>query len=286
MPWNLAVFGPVIAEKEIPLVFWMHNRTLGKHWIERWAGRTRPNLVICNSYFTSQSLPSLFARHIPPHEVIFYPVASSINGVDRMNDKLTIRKEVATSPTAVVIIQVSRMEPFKGHLLHIDALARLRSVPDWVCWMVGGAQRACETNYLTQLQAKAATAGIDHRIRFLGERRDVQRLLSAADIFCQPNLSGEAFGIVFVEALYNRLPVVSTAIGGALEIIDESCGRLVCQRAEALAEALSRLILDASLRTELGAEGPKRANALCSPACSLARLADSLKRCEGTGRYR
>jgi glycosyltransferase involved in cell wall biosynthesis len=196
--------------------------------------------------------------------------------------------ELATSPAAVVIIQVSRLEPYKGHSLHLEALARLRSIPGWVCWMVGGVQRPCEQNYLRHLQAQAATAGIDDRIRFLGERRDVQRLLSAADIFCQPNLRGEPFGIVFVEAFYNRLPIVSTAIGAASEIIDESCGRLVCPRAEDLAEALSQLILDGSLRTALGAEGPKRASALYSPACSLARLADSLNRCvarfQGTGR--
>jgi glycosyltransferase involved in cell wall biosynthesis len=155
--------------------------------------------------------------------------------------------------------------------------------------MVGGVQRACEKNYLSQLQAQAATGGIDDRIRFLGERRDVQTLLHAADIFCQPNLSGEPFGIVLIEALYNRLPVVSTALGGALEIVDESCGRLVCPRAEALAEVLSQLILDTSLRTALGAEGPKRASALSSPSCNLPQLADSLEKCvsrsERTGRY-
>ena len=228
MPWNLAVFGRVMARKKIPLVFWMHDRARGKHWIERWASWMPPNLVICNSRFTANSLPRLFPRRTPPHEIIYCPVRSPGHAANGANPRLTLRAELATSPTAVVIIQVSRMEPYKGHSLHLEALARLRSIPSWVCWMVGGVQRAREKNYLRQLHAQAAAAGIDDRIRFLGERRDVQLLLNAADIFCQPNLRGEAFGIVFVEALYNRLPVVSTALGGALEIVDESCGRLVC----------------------------------------------------------
>ena len=280
MPWNLAVFGPIFAGKDIPLVFWMHDRALGKHWIERWASWMPPNLVICNSRFTANSLPCLFPRRTLPHEVIYCPIRSPRHAANGANPRLTIRDELATSPTAVVIIQVSRMEPYKGHSLHLEALARLRSIPSWVCWIVGGVQRAREQNYLRHLHAQAAAAGIGDRVRFLGERRDVQRLLSAADIFCQPNLRGEPFGIVFVEALYNRLPVVSTAIGAALEIVDESCGRLVCANsAEDLAEALRQLILDASLRVELAAAGPNRASALSSPVCNLAQLADSLKRC-------
>ena len=64
-------------------------------------------------------------------------------------------------------------------------------------------------------------------MRWLGQRRDVPELLAAADIYCQPNVGAEPFGIVFVEALYTGLPVVTTALGGALEIIDASCGVLV-----------------------------------------------------------
>ena len=56
---------------------------------------------------------------------------------------------------------------------------------------------------------------------------DVPRLLAAADIHCQPNISPEPFGIAFIEALAAGLPVVTSAIGGAIEIVDDTCGRLV-----------------------------------------------------------
>ena len=56
------------------------------------------------------------------------------------------------------------------------------------------------------------------------QRDDVPRLLAAADIFCQPNLGPEPFGIGFVEALSAGLPVITTATGGALEIVDGDCG--------------------------------------------------------------
>jgi len=80
------------------------------------------------------------------------------------------------------------------------------------------------------------------RVRFVGERLDVARILAAADIFCQPNIEAEPFGIVFIEALYAGLPVVASASGGALEnrgfqLRDSGSGE---KSAEAVAQALRR----------------------------------------------
>jgi glycosyltransferase involved in cell wall biosynthesis len=183
-----------------------------------------------------------------------------------------VRAELKTAPEAVVVIQVSRMEEWKGHRLHLKALARLAGVAGWTCWMVGGAQRPHEIRYLEALRAESAALGIGPRVNFLGQRSDVARLLAAADI--QPNTGPEPFGITFIEALYARLPVVTTSIGGAVEIVDASCGMLVApDDPAALAGALRGLIEDGELRARLGAAGPARAAALCDPAREMVRLA-------------
>jgi hypothetical protein len=59
-----------------------------------------------------------------------------------------VRAEFGAAPETVVGIQVSRMEKWKGHRLHLDALARLNGMSGWTCWMVGGAQRPHEARYL------------------------------------------------------------------------------------------------------------------------------------------
>jgi glycosyltransferase involved in cell wall biosynthesis len=280
MPWSLAMFGPVLTEMGVPLVFWMHDRAHGMHWIERWAGLRRPDFVICNSHFTAESAPRLFPQGVPPYEVLYYPVAAPENAAPSAEDALAVRGELKTAGDAVVIVQVSRMEPYKGHSLLLQALGRLAQFPDWVCWIVGGPQTRSQIGYLQRLQADAANAGISDRVRFVGERSDVGRLLDAADIFCQPNMRGEPFGIAFVEALYHRLPVVSTRIGGAVEIVDDSCGRLVEAGSPAhLAGALQDFIRDERLRTELGRGGPARARSICSPQSNLARLAVIIETC-------
>jgi glycosyltransferase involved in cell wall biosynthesis len=102
-------------------------------------------------------------------------------------------------------------------------------------------------------------------------------LLVAADIHCQPNTGPEPFGIAFVEALYAGLPVVTTAMGGGLEIVDESCGKLVApDDANALSQVLRSLITNPGERTALATGGLARADQLSNPARQMTRLHDLL----------
>jgi len=276
MPWALAVFGPAIRSADVPLLYWQHGVTTGRHWLERWARLMPPDLAICNSRFTAKTL-----EHFLPgvrSEVIYCPVAPEVTPFTEA-DRLALCAELGTAPDATVIIQAGRMEPLKGHALLLKALSQLRDQSEWTCWIVGGAQRPHEADYLEQIRATAATLGIDKRVVFLGQRGDLVRLLAAADLFCQPNTGPEGFGIVFVEALYSGLPVVTTALGGAAEIIDDSCGVLVAPGdVSALAAALEGLILDPALRRKLASRGPRRANELCAPEVQITRLCETLEK--------
>ncbi len=268
--WSQAIFGPVARSVAVPLVFYLHNETNGRYWLERWARRTLPDAALCNSQFTAATLPMMY-----PHvraEVVYCPVAPPEHNSSE-TDASAARAELQTPEDATVIIQVSRMEAWKGHTLHLEALSLLKDLPGWVCWQVGGAQRPGEMQYVAELKKAAARLGIAERVRFPGQRTDVARLLAAADIYCQPNTGPEPFGITFIEALYARLPIVTTAIGGACEIVDDSCGLFVPPGdTRALASSLRRLIQDRSLRVRLGTAGPSRAHKLCDPAAQMNRL--------------
>jgi glycosyltransferase involved in cell wall biosynthesis len=150
----------------------------------------------------------------------------------------------------------------------------LRDLPGWEAWFAGGPQKAGEAEYLAGLKSTAEKLGIADRVRFLGQRADVPRLMAAADVLCQPNIGPEPFGIVLVEALYAGLPVVTSAFGGAVEIVDDTCG-IRCEPGNpvAVANALRRLLADPDYRAMLGEAGPDRAARLCDPARQLARLA-------------
>jgi glycosyltransferase involved in cell wall biosynthesis len=272
--WSQAIFGPLVRSAGIPLMFWLHGATDGRHWLDRWARMTSPDLALCNSQFTASTLSRIYPR--VRAELVYYPVA--LPELNHSNgNRATVRAELDTPEDATVIIQVSRMEACKGHILHLEALGMLSDLPGWVCWQVGGAQRPQEVRYLETLKDSAARLGVAERVRFLGQRSDVPRLLAAADIYCQPNTGPEGLGIAFIEALFARLPVVTTAIGGAKEILDDSCGILVPPvDGEALAGSLRRLILDHTFRSHLGAAGPTRARKLCDLATQIGRIKEVL----------
>jgi glycosyltransferase involved in cell wall biosynthesis len=274
--WSQAIFGRVARAAALPLVFYQHGPSNGRHWLERLARRVVPDAALCNSMFTAATLSKLYTRLRA--EIIYCPVAPPDVSSSEQDARAATRAEWQTPPRAAVIIQVSRMETLKGQLLHLEALGLLKDLPGWVCWQVGGAQRASELQYLEELKLATARLGIAERVRFLHERSDVARLLAAADIFCQPNIAPDSFGLAFIEALYARLPVVTMALGGACEIVDDSCGVLVPPGdANALAASLRSLIQDQTLRARLGEAGPARARQLCDPATQMKKFHAALE---------
>ena len=275
LAWAQAIFGSIARKAGIPLIFWMHDPASGRGWLERWAAMTPPDSAICNSKYTAASLPMIFPG--VASEVIYLPVRTSALAC-QPQDRLQVRDELATPPTATVIVQVSRLERWKGQMIHLAALSQLREIPGWRAWFVGGAQRPDEVAYLAELKAAATTLRIADRVRFVGQRQDVAKILAASDIFCQPNIEPEPFGIVFIEALIAGLPVVASESGGTLEIVDRSCGILVpAHQPGAVAEALRQLVNDRDLRMRLAAAGPTRAKQLTDPSVQMSLLLRSLE---------
>jgi glycosyltransferase involved in cell wall biosynthesis len=271
--WPHAVFAPAARRAHVRLVNAVHDALDPRHWINRWAARTPPDTVVSNSRFTAGPAAALFPRaRIEP---IYLPVAPP--ALDRDEARRATRVELGTPPDAVVILQASRLERWKGQTVHVEALSRLKDVAGWEAWLAGGPQKAGEAEYLAELKAAAQRFAVADRVKFLGQRADVPRLMAAADVYCQPNTGPEPFGVAFVEALYAGLPVVSAATGGAAEIVTTACGILVQPGdVDAVAEALGRIIADAALRRSLGAAGPARAAQLCDPARQLAALASAV----------
>jgi glycosyltransferase involved in cell wall biosynthesis len=271
-PWSYALFAPVARRMRLPLVCWQHDRAAGRSLVERWAARTTADLVICNSSWTSRTAAAL--QPGVPVTVIHPPVTVPPCPIGA---PAQLRRDLGNGPADVVILSASRLEPWKGHFNLVRALGRLRTTIAWTLWVAGAAQRPHEHRYLADLRQEVAGLGLEPRVRFLGERRDVPRLMRAVDLFCQPNEGPEPFGVVFAEALLSGVPVVTADTGGAPEIVSDECGRLVpAGDLDALARVLGELVEDAGLRARLGARGPAHAAARCAPEVVLPQIARAL----------
>ncbi len=267
-PWIQLIFGDVMRDCGLPVVHWMHGPYNG-HWLQKLASFQRPNFVICNSRFTRSTLDRFYVG--VPSAVIYAPVIPSMQTSGREE----VRSSLGITPDEVVILTASRIEPLKGHDDLLRAVSKLPRAKKWRLLIAGAPNTPEEQAYFESLQQLAA--GSD-RIQFIGHRSDVQELIRAADIYCQANKYPDAFGVVFVEALQGGVPVVTSAMGGAREILDSATGILVPSGdSDGLVSALSRLIENVPLRQRMGSAGPARAEALCDPARQMKMLTTTLQ---------
>jgi len=158
------------------------------------------------------------------------------------------------------LLCVATVTPRKGHLVLIDALARL-GARDWSLDIVGSLARDPAT--VAAVRDAIARHDLAARVALLGERPQAQLgdAYEAADLFVLASYH-EGYGMVFAEALAHGLPIVATTAGAIPEVVPQSAGILVAPGdAAALADALARVIDDAPLRARL-AEGAAAAGTL------------------------
>lgn len=119
----------------------------------------------------------------------------------------------------------------------------------------------------------------DSFVRFVGsvDRHTLPVYYRAADVLVQPSITYESFGLTLLEGMASGVPVIATDMGGMPEVVGE-CGIVVPARdAQALAQAIERLILDPGLRRRLGQEGRERAERLFTWESKAAQYLEYLR---------
>jgi phosphatidylinositol alpha-mannosyltransferase len=121
--------------------------------------------------------------------------------------------------------------------------------------VVGMGDREKFDNAIAQHQIQ----GVD----FVGfvSREELPRYYASCDIFCAPSIARESFGIVLLEAMASRKPVVATTIPGYASVMTNQREGLMVEPRDpsALAIALVRLLSDAELRKRLASQGRETA---------------------------
>ena len=134
----------------------------------------------------------------------------------------------------------------------IEAMA---SLPGVHAVLVGDALFEADRSVPAALRELAGALGMNDRVHMPGFRSDVPALMRASDVIVHASTSAEPFGRVIVEGMLAGTPVIATAAGGALELVDhENTGLLVPPGdASALSAAIGRLLGDRELSGRLEA---------------------------------
>ena len=194
------------------------------------------------------------------------------NGIARSSPKsgevAAVRAKYGLPARAVVACLVANLRPLKRVEDAIEALARLAAdVPPVHLAVVGEDRIGMAGSHRDALARLAKERGVSERVHFIGPLDDPMPLIHASDfgVLCSET---EGFSNSLLEYFSANRPVVATAVGGNVEVVEEGVnGYLVPPRSpERLAVAFAALARSPELRAALGGRGRDRVESAFSPA--------------------
>ena len=171
-----------------------------------------------------------------------------------------IKEELKIPADSKVIGIVGNVRRWKGQKYFVEAITILAEKhPDLYGLIIGGWSEA-DLDYMKSLKKSVDDAGLTNRILFLGYRKDTPALLSILDVFVHASIQPEPFGMVLLEAMAAKVPVVATRYGGPIEIFDGgNCGALVPpEDGNAIAERCIKYLSDNDYRRDIVEKAYKR----------------------------
>jgi len=229
------------------------DRSWRRYFAERWLSRFTTSVVAVSRHVHGVMTQDI---GIDPHRVrLVY------NGVDTSRfspgaeRRASTRQGLGLSPDQVAIGIVARLARIKNHETLLRAYAPLCQEPGNRTRLVivgDGPERAA-------LEQLAHDLGITNRVTFLGERHDIPDLLNAFDIYALTSFN-EGMNLTLLEAMSAALPVVATAVGGNVEIVEEGVTGYLVPSADigCLTERMRYLVNSPEVRAPMGQKARAR----------------------------
>jgi glycosyltransferase involved in cell wall biosynthesis len=268
-----------------PLVWHLRDILTGEHFhpilrkIAVFAGNRYASVIIANSHATAESFIAAGGRRDKVRVVHDGVSPQPFDSIDSHVLK-ALGSEVGSGIRPTIGL-FGRLSPWKGQHILLEALS---GIPDAHAVLVGDALFG-ETEYAETLWARARQPDIAGRVHFLGFRQDIPGLMRSMDMIVHTSTSPEPFGLVIVEAMLARKPVIATRAGGAVEIIRDGTNGLLVSPGSVpeLRAAIQRLLADSVLARRLGEAGRSRAEEAFSQVASFEGISGLLQRLEQTG---
>ncbi len=252
-----ALIGVLAARQAgLPALFTAHNLISRPSLLQRFflalVGRDAAAVIAVSEAVAAM----LCAAGIPRAKIAVIPNGIALGPFDVQTDAEAVRAAFGVPPTAPLVLAIGRLSPEKGFDVLLEAFRQMQlRMPEARLILAGsGPEEAALWN-------QAVRGGIDQTgtVIFAGQQAEVAPLLQAADVVAIPSRQ-EGQGIVALEAMAARRPVVASRVGGLVEtVIEGETGLLVPpQDAAALAEALLALLSNPAQRQQMGEAGRVR----------------------------
>ncbi len=209
------------------------------------------DIIHAVTYQVQEQLEKFIPKEIRPKlEMLYLGVSEPV--VDE--SAITSLRAKYNLQDSFVVTIIGRIEEGKGQYLLIEAMEKLKAF-NIKALIVG---HSMDEVYLSELKSRVAQLGLGEQVIFTGFTKEVNAhiQLSHVTVLATPK---ETFGLVVIESMVNGVPVIATANGGPLEIIDDGVDGLLFDRTtEDLVEKIELLFANSTLRDTLARNGYKK----------------------------
>jgi glycosyltransferase involved in cell wall biosynthesis len=247
----------------------IHMHVKAEDWISlsvQWSMKHADGLIGVSSFVAD----SIIEMGYDPKKTYYALNGMDISAWDPDIDGSEVRQEFNINPSQPLLAVVSRLFYWKGHVDLLNALAKVKlAMPDVRLLLVGEDDprgtpgRGSFTEELKDLVAKL---DIGDNVIFTGFRSDIPKIMSACDIFTMPSYE-EPFGMVYLEAMAMKKPIIALDNGGAREVVEHGKSGLLSphQDIDQLTKNIVTLIQNPELRIKMGDYGRHRAESYFTP---------------------
>lgn len=214
------------------------------------------DVIVCNSRATMDNLISRERKLIGKTQIIY-------NGLQpRSTDYTRIKKEdLGFEKEDFIITLIGRINRLKGHKWLLNTFANNFKDNEKIKLLFVGSPVVGQEYYLEEIKEIIKAKNLENRIKILGFTKNLNPILDISDILTVPSTEAESFGLVALEGMLSKKPIIGSDHGGLKEIIiHNETGFLVEPNNELqLASAIKTLFEDCNLRNYLGSNGYERA---------------------------
>jgi len=239
-----------------------HNLAVAVRWWEAWVENLIDSRVERSSkHIISTSGASAESIRVRPAIADSAKVGFIYNGTEgpplRVVIPNTIRQKLSIPPKSPIVSMLGTYEPRKGHRFLLEAFVRVRkAVPD-AHLVISGFGHPDEVGRVEDFVEELGLRDCVHVEGFWIDRHDLMEESSVVVVSAQ---GFESFGLTLVEAMSHKVPVVSTRIGGTIEVMNEDEGGFSVETHDlsGFADKVILLLTDSSVWQEKSAGGYRR----------------------------
>lgn len=231
------------APRDVPVVWGIHH-TLTKLSEEKrltrfliqggtWLSRRVAGYV----YVSQLSADQHFHVGYPRANAVVIPNGFDLDGLEPSEHvRAEVRRELGIAEGATVFGSAARHHPNKNHVGLVQAFGAVTQGREDAVLLLAGRGVDSANRHLAEA---VASLGAASKIRLLGERSDMARLMNGMDFYVSASRWSESFPLVLGEAMATKVPCIATDLGDCAYIVGETGKVIEADNAESLEKALA-----------------------------------------------